>query len=106
LVEHPQTLGEHLKRARQIQGIRQKDAACILGVGHFTYMTWEKDQKQPFARYYPAIVSFIGYDPLPEPTTDGGRQKRERLLLGLTSQEMADRLGIDQGTLLRREATP
>jgi transcriptional regulator with XRE-family HTH domain len=103
LVEQPQTLGEHLKRARQLQGIRQKDAARILGVGHFTYMTWEKDQKVPFARYYPAIVSFIGYDPLPEPTTDGERRKRERLLFGLTSQEMADRLGIDQGTLLRRE---
>jgi transcriptional regulator with XRE-family HTH domain len=97
-------LGEHLLCARQLRGIRQKDAAAILGVGHFTYMTWEKDQKVPFARYYPAIVAFVGYDPLPEPTTDGERLKRERLLLGLTSQEMADRLGIDQGTLLRRKS--
>lgn len=96
-------MGEHLLRARQLQGIRQKDAAVLLGVGHETYMTWEKDQKQPFPRYYPAIVSFIGYDPLPEPATDGERRKRERLLLGLTSEQMADRLGIDQGTLLRRE---
>lgn len=43
---------------------------------------------------------------LPVPVTAGEQLKRERWLLGLTSQEMAVRLGIDQGTLLRREATP
>jgi DNA-binding XRE family transcriptional regulator len=103
-MENPRTLGEHLKRARQLKGIRQKDAARILGVGHFTYMTWEKDQSVPFTRYYPTIVAFVGYDPQPAPVTEGERLKRERWLLGLTSQEMADCLGIDQGTLLRREA--
>ena len=102
-MEHPRTLGEHLLRVRQLRGLRQKDAAAIIGIGQFTYMTWEKDQKQPFARYYPAIVSFVGYDPLPKPMTDGERLRRERWLLGLTSEQMADRLGIDQGTLLRRE---
>lgn len=106
LVENPQTLGEHLKRARQLKGIRQKDAAHLLGVGQFTYMTWEKDQSVPLPRYYPSIVTFVGYDPLPVPMTAGEQLKRERWLLGLTSQEMADRLGIDQGTLLRREAIP
>lgn len=104
-MENPRTLGEHLKRARQIQGLRQKDAAALLGVGDFTYMTWEKDQKQPFPRYYPAIVAFVGYDPLPEPVTKGERLKRERLLRGLTSAQMATELGIDQGTLLRRETS-
>ena len=72
-------------------------------MGHFTYVTWEKDQSVPFPRYYPGIVAFVGYDPLPAPVTEGDQLKRERLLLGLTSEQMADRLGIDQGTLLRRE---
>ena len=75
----------------------------MLGVGHFTYMTWEKDQKFPFARYFPAIVSFVGYDPLPEPQTDGERMKRARWLLGLTSREMAGRLGMDEGAMTRME---
>jgi DNA-binding XRE family transcriptional regulator len=83
--------------------MRQKDAAIILGVRQFTYMSWEKDQKRPLPRYYPSIVSFVGYDPLPPPTSEGEEFRRERLLLGLTSQEMADRLGIDQGTVLKRE---
>ena len=75
----------------------------ILGVGQFTYMTWEKDQKFPTVRYFPAIVSFVGYDPLPQPRTDGERMRRRRWLLGLTSLEMAERLGMDEGTMLRRE---
>lgn len=96
-------MGEHLKRARQLKRIRQKDAADILGVGHFTYMTWEKDQKIPFPRHYPAIIEFIGYNPLPKPHSEGERLRHKRLNLGLTTKAMAKRLGIDQGTLLRRE---
>ena len=96
-------MGEHLKRARQLKRVRQKDAALELGVGHFTYMTWEKDQKIPFPRYYPAIIRFVGYNPLQEPQSEGAQLKHKRLTLGLTSQQMAERLGIDQGTLLTRE---
>jgi transcriptional regulator with XRE-family HTH domain len=103
ILENPQTLGEHLKRARQLKRIRQKDAALILGIGHFTYMTWEKDQKTPFPRYYPHIIDWLGYDPLPIPKTEGQRLRHQRLCLGLTSNQMSERMGIDQGTLLTRE---
>ena len=103
ILENPQTLGEHLKRARQIKGIRQKDAAVILGIGHFTYVTWEKDQKSPRPCYYPKIIEWLGYNPLAEPQTDGAWLRHDRLILGLTSSQMAERMGIDQGTLLKRE---
>lgn len=99
----PVTLGQHLKQHRDRCKLRQKDAATILCVGHFTYMTWEKDQATPFPRYYPAIIGWLGYNPLPEPQTEGARLRHERFTLGLTSSQMADRLGIDQGTLLTRE---
>lgn len=66
-------------------------------------MAWEKDQSTPFPRYYPVIIDWLGYSPLPEPQTRGEKLKHDRLTLGLTSQQMADRLGIDQGTLLTRE---
>lgn len=102
-MENPQTIGEHLKRARQLRRIRQKDAALELGVGHFTYMTWEKDQKIPFPRYYPAIIEFVGYNPLTEGTTEGECRKRERLTLGFTTTEMADHLGCDPSTVERWE---
>jgi DNA-binding XRE family transcriptional regulator len=99
----PVTLGQHLKQHRSRAGLRQKDVAKIIGCGHFTYMTWEKDQAAPYPRYYPAVIEWLGYDPLPEPQSEGARLRQERLRLGLTSQQMADMLGIDQGTLLTRE---
>jgi DNA-binding XRE family transcriptional regulator len=103
IIENPQTLGEHLKRARQKRRIGQKAAASILGVGQFTYMTWEKDRKVPFARYYPSIISFVGYEPWSEVTTEGERCKRARWRLGLTSRQMAKQLGVDQSTVLAAE---
>jgi DNA-binding XRE family transcriptional regulator len=104
VIPAPETLGQHLKQERGRRKLRQKDAATILGVGTFTYMTWEKDQKFPTVRYFPNIVAFIGYDPLPAPMTTGEKLRRERWLLGLTSRQRAAQLGIDQGTLLTREA--
>ena len=94
-----------MKQHRDKCKLRQKDAAAILGIGHFTYMTWEKDQKSPFPRYYPSIIVWLGYNPLPEPQSCGEQLRHERISAGLTSSQMADRLGIDQGTLLTREAS-
>lgn len=99
----PTTLGQHLKQSREKMKLRQKDVAAILGVGHFTYMTWEKDQSTPLPRYYPKIIDWLGYNPLPQAQSEGAKLRRERRTLGLTSQQMADRLGVDQGTLLSRE---
>ena len=92
-----------MKQHRDSCKQRQKDAASILGIGHFTYMTWEKDQKIPFPRYYPAIIEWLGYDPFPKAQSQGEKARFERLRLGLTSREMAELLEIDQSTLLARE---
>lgn len=103
IIPKPVTLGQHLRQHRDKKKLRQKDAAKILGIGQFTYMTWEKDQKSPFPRYYPGIIAWLGYNPLPEAQTKGEQLRRQRLTLGLTSNQMADRLGVDQGTWLRFE---
>lgn len=100
----PVTLGQHLKQHRSGQKLRQKDAASILGIGHFTYMSWEKDQKSPFPRYYPKIIDWLGYNPLPQAQSEGAKLKHERFTLGLTSSQMAKQLGVDQGTYLKRES--
>jgi DNA-binding XRE family transcriptional regulator len=86
-----------------LKRIRQKDVAVILGIGHFTYMTWEKDQKTPFPRYYPHIIEWLGYDPFPKPETDGQELRQARLRRGMTAQQAADEVGVDQGTWLRFE---
>lgn len=51
----------------------------------------------------PAIVRFLGYNPLPEANGWGERLVRQRTTLGLSQKEAASRLGVDQGTLVKWE---
>ena len=51
----------------------------------------------------PAIISFLGYNPLPEVEGLGGRLVRQRTSLGLTQSEAAKLIGIDPSTLARWE---
>ena len=102
-LENPQTIGEHIKRERQIRGLRQIDVAEILELDPHTVMNWERGGAIRYPSYYPCIIEWLGYDPFPKPSSPGEHLLQSRLRMGLTSQEMADRWGIDQGTLLRRE---
>jgi transcriptional regulator with XRE-family HTH domain len=81
---------------------KQSQVAKVLGIKTATYLSWEKDQAKPRAHYYPALIGWLGYNPLPN-AAKGQRLRRERLALGLTTRQMAIRLGIDQGTLISRE---
>ena len=100
----PVTFGQHLKSARLQRSLRQIDAAKLLGVSQHGYIGWETDMKFPLPRYIPSIVLFVGYDPMPAPETCGQRLRHLRLLRGLTSQEMAEEIGVNQSTVLAREA--
>ncbi|MGP1354518.1 MAG: hypothetical protein ACTS1Z_14475 [Parasphingopyxis sp.] len=78
--------------------------AETLKLNPHTICDWENGKKSiGHPRYYPRIIAWLGYDPLPAPQSDGEARRQERWRLGLTSQEMADQLGIDQSTLLKRE---
>jgi DNA-binding XRE family transcriptional regulator len=81
----------------------QKDVAKELGVNQWTFIGWELDRKAPAPIYYPKLISFIGYNPLPEPTSVAGRMKYHRLSLGLTQEQAAREVGIDESTLWRHE---
>ena len=51
----------------------------------------------------PAIIRFLGYNPLPEAEGWGPRLVRYRTTLGITQKEAARHLSVDQGTLARWE---
>ena len=51
----------------------------------------------------PAIIRFLGYNPLPEAEGWGQRLVRYRTTLGMTQKEAACQLGVDQGTLAKWE---
>jgi DNA-binding XRE family transcriptional regulator len=99
----PTTLGQHLKKRRLELSLFQRQAAEHLSVGEFTYLSWEKDRKVPWDRYMPGIISFLGHDPYPEPTTLSERLKAKRRQLGLSIAAAAEHLGIDEGSFGRWE---
>ena len=61
--KEPTTLGEYLKKKRFGVGIRQSEAAQILGVSARSLSLWECDRLFPTAPYYARIIAYLGYDP-------------------------------------------
>ena len=51
----------------------------------------------------PAVIRFLGYNPLPEAKTLGKQLVRYRTTLGMSQKEAAREIGVDQGTLARWE---
>ena len=75
-----------------------------LGVGEATVTGWEANGAQPTLKYMPAIIKFLGYNPLPPPPSGmGERLVRCRTMLGLSQKVFAGRLDVDQGTLAKWE---
>ena len=102
-LKNPTSLGEHLKKRRCELGLLQREAAVKIGVSQYAYISWETDQVKPFPRTYARIVRFLGYDPAPQPRTLGERIRAKRRELGLTTRQLAARLGWDEGTVRRYE---
>jgi len=65
--------------------------------------TWERNAANPQVRYMPAIIEFLGYNPLPDADTLAEQSVRQRTSLGLSRKESAERLGVDPSTLAQWE---
>jgi transcriptional regulator with XRE-family HTH domain len=96
-----QTIDDHIRRKRLMLRHTQEQVAERLGVTTASVYNWESDDSQPSVPYIPAIIDFLGYNPLPAATTLAGRLVRHRTSLGLTQSESARRVGVDPGTLAR-----
>ena len=99
----PQTVGDHIRRRRLSLKMLQRDIAERMGVVEASIWNWEANTSQPDLRFMPAVIQFLGYNPLPEANGWGGRLVRHRTSLGMTQEEAAKRLGVDPGTLARWE---
>jgi DNA-binding XRE family transcriptional regulator len=104
ILENPQTIGQHLKRERQLRKMFQKDVARELGVNQWTLIGWEKGTKQiSQPSFIPRVIEWLGYDPCPTAQTEGEELRQARLRRGLTTRQAAKEAGVDQGTWLRFE---
>ena len=82
----------------------QKDVARLLGVNTDTVTNWERNRITPDLRCIPKFIEFLGYTPWDGKVRGPGKRlKAYRWSRGISQKEMAGLLGIDPGTLARRE---
>ena len=68
IAKEPTTLGQHLKKKRFLAGVRQSEAARLLGVSARSLSLWECDRLFPTVPFHARIIAYVGYDPFEKPT--------------------------------------
>ena len=102
----PKTIGEHLRKRRMDLGLLQREVAVIIGVDTTTVFNWESNRTEPNLQTWPAVLTFLGYDPRPEGQTVGEKLRRHREGLGLSLVRAAEVMGVDPSTLNQWERWP
>jgi hypothetical protein len=100
---HPLTVAEHLRKRRLDLKLDKAGAAAKLSVLPETYGRWESGGTTIPVRFYPGIIRFLGYIPLPKGRTRGENIRRARLIRGLKRLDVARLAGTVEGTVERLE---
>jgi transcriptional regulator with XRE-family HTH domain len=103
LAAEPQTWGQHLRRQRILRGLRQRDLAVAQGVSVSAIHNWETGRAEPAVRCLPGIIAFLGYCPYAPGRPLGERLRVAREARGLSRKQLAELVGIDEGTLWKWE---
>ncbi len=101
--EQLNTLADHLLRRRLVLKLLQRDVAERIGVTTQSIVNWERGHSKPEHHYMPAVMRFLGYNPLPPSKTWAERLVTSRTALGLSQRLAAKRMGVDPSTLGRWE---
>ena len=64
---------------------------------------WEGAKTEPAVGFFPRLISYLGYNPLPEVASRGQRVRRERISRGLSRKALADAVNVDDVTVSRME---
>ena len=98
------TLGDHFRTHRLDLNLLQEQVANQIGVHKMTINCWEGNATVPEVRYVPAIIQFLGYNPLPAANSLPECLAMARMALGLSQRKMAETLGVDPATIQDWEA--
>jgi DNA-binding XRE family transcriptional regulator len=98
------SLGDHIRARRLDLKLLQRQVADQIGVHEMTITLWEGNATVPEARYMPAIIRLLRYNPLPAANSLSERLAAARGGLGLPQRKMAAKLGVDPTTLMGWEA--
>lgn len=98
-------LAAHLRYRRETIGLTRAEAAKRLGVRGAAVGQWETGDHHPEPEYWPALIRFIGYDPICEaPQTVPQKIAYLCRHLGLSRNALAARLGVNKATIYSWEA--
>lgn len=94
------TIGDHLRKVRIDRKLSQKDLSKIISVTEDTITGWELNRNSPKPKYIKKIIEFLGYSPFKTENASLNEQLYyARLTLGLTQEEIAKEIGIDETTV-------
>jgi DNA-binding transcriptional regulator YiaG len=100
-----QTFGDQLKRKRYDQRLLQCEVAIIFGVSEDTVRNWETGNSFPQLKYYPKIITFLGFNPfLNDQNLSEGLEFKDyifrfRRVQGINCEEFGMMLGVDPTTI-------
>ncbi|HXU99604.1 MAG TPA: helix-turn-helix transcriptional regulator [Caulobacteraceae bacterium] len=92
-------IGAMVRRRRMELGLTLESAAKLMGANPWTVLHWEHNHHAPACRFFPSLIRFLGREPWPEPTTIAARLRAERLRRGLSCDQVAGLLQIDDGSV-------
>jgi transcriptional regulator with XRE-family HTH domain len=85
-------------------GLTLESAAKLMGANPWTVLYWEHNHHAPACRFFPSLIRFLGREAWPEPTSIAGRLRAKRLRRGLSCDQVAGLLQIDDGSVNAWEA--
>ena len=93
-----------LRNKRLELGLLKQDVAKRLGVCTDSITLWETEKAQASVKHYPNIIAFLGYFPFQlEGSLIAIKIKRFRYDNGLTQEELAQKLSINESTVYHYE---
>ncbi len=100
----PYRIGSHLlqKRIKNSQAVR--DVSVVLRITPGTYRMWERNQCTPETKYFPQIMAYLGYCPIPDKLSDSSKFYLTRVYLnGYTKTQQAKIEGTSMSSIAKRE---
>ncbi|MDR3472607.1 MAG: helix-turn-helix domain-containing protein [Devosia sp.] len=92
-------MGDHVRERRRSRGLTQTEAAAEIGVCRDALARWELRPIVPDVHVMPAVIAFLGYNPLPPARSFPELLLRARRTRGLSQPAFAEVVAVPADTL-------